>query len=395
MPILVFVAEDEGVRFLLKDQDNSLPLFGSVTGIETESAQLRFHKPGEKETILLSEVNDVSEAVLWVRDFLLEKGFVSALAEISLIAQMVAHGGDKYKIPTVIVDEVIADLDKLKDFAPVPLEFNLACIRAVKKHFPGIRQVAVFDTAFHQTIPEYATLYAIPYDYIQKYGIRSYGFHGISHKYMTNLAFQHSGIDKNKSRIITMHLGQSCSITAVKNGVAIDTSMGFSPMEGLVMKYRAGNINFDVLSFLHNKENMSFEELDTMLYKFSGLYGLSGGLNSMEEIISEKERGNKIAENAYQAFVYSIRKYLGAYYLLLGGLDVIVFTGAMVRSFPQVRKSIFEGLNHFGIKVDDDRNERCVDNQDGEISADTSPVKIYYIRQSIRLAIYEEVQKIV
>ncbi len=395
MSVLIFVAEDEGIRFLLKNHDNTTVLFGSVTGIQTESSQLKFHNTGEKESILLAEVNDVSEAVLWIKDFLLEHKYINSLEDIPLIAQMVAHGGDKYKVPTVIVDDVITELNRLKDFAPVPLEFNIACIHAVKKHFPGIRQIAVFDTAFHQTIPKYAALYAIPYDYIQKYGIRSYGFHGISHKYMTNLAFKHSGIDPKKSRVITMHLGQSCSITAVKNGAAIDTSMGFSPMEGLIMKYRAGNINFDVLSFLHNKENMSFEELDTMLYKFSGLYGLSGGLNSMGEIISEMEKGNEIVKNAYDAFIYSIRKYLGSYILLLGGVDVIVFTGALVRSYPQVRESIFEGLNQFGIKVDEDRNERCVDTQDGEISADKSNVKIYYIRQSIRLAIYTEVENMI
>ncbi len=392
MPVLVIIAEDEGIRFLLKSPDNERSLFGSVTGLNTESSQLKYHFPSGKEQIVLAEINDVSEAILWIKDFLIEQKFIASFNEIKLIAQMVAHGGNKYKVPTLIVDEVIADLNQLKEYAPVPLEFNIASIMSVKKHFPGIKQIAVFDTAFHQTIPEYATLYPIPYNYIQKYNIKRYGFHGISHKYMANLALAYSQQDKNKSNIITIHLDQSCSITAVKNGVSIDTSMGFSPMEGLMMKFRAGNINFDVLSFLHNKENMSMEELDTMLYKFSGLYGLSGGLNSMDEIISEMEKGNQIARNAYDAFIYSVRKYLGSYILLLGGLDMIVFTGALVRRHPQVRKSIFDGLNQFGILIDQDRNEKHVNTCPGEISAENSKVKIYYIRQSVRLAIYTEVE---
>jgi len=391
--ILVFDAEDYGVRFLLRNTKSSFVLFGSITNIGTEASTLNYHIRGEKQNIELSEVNDVAEAVNWVKDFLIQKKFINDLSDIRIIGQRIVHGGSEFKVPTLITETVVNKLHGLTELAPAHMSFNLQCVSAVKKYFPGIKQVGVFDTAFHSTLPPYAYLYAIPYNYIQKYNIRRYGFHGISHKYMMEQALKLGGFDKNNSRIITMHLGHGCSMTAIKNGVSVDTTMGFSPLEGLVMKERAGSVNFDVASFLHTKENLSFEELNTTFYRFSGLYGLSGGLNSIEEIISEMEKGNEIAAQAFNVFIYTIRKQIGAYMLTLGGLDAIVMTGLLVKFSPIVRSFLFDDLNQFGIKLDPDKNDTYLDKKEGDISSSSSKVKIYYVKQAIRMAISNEIEK--
>lgn len=391
--ILVFDAEDYGVRFLLRNTKSSFVLFGSITNIGTEASTLNYHIRGEKQNIELSEVNDVAEAVAWAKDFLIQKKFIKDLSDIRIIGQRIVHGGSEFKVPTLITDTVVNKLHGLTELAPEHMAYNIQCVSAVKKYFPGIRQVGVFDTSFHSTLPPHAYLYAIPYNYIQKYNIRRYGFHGISHKYMMGKAITLGGFEKNNSRIITLHLGHGCSMTAIKNGVSVDTTMGFSPLEGLVMKERAGSVNFDVASFLHTKENLSFEELNTTFYRFSGLYGLSGGLNSIEEIISEMEKGNEIAAQAFNVFIYTIRKQIGAYMLTLGGLDAIVMTGLLVKFSPIVRSFLFDDLNQFGIKLDPDKNDKYVDKKEGDISSSSSKVKLYYVKQAIRMAISNEIEK--
>lgn len=391
MYILVFDAEDYGVRFHFRDIQKTIFLSGGIRGIGTEATTLMYAYKGERARTLLSEINDVTEAVQWIRDFLIEQKHLPSLNELAVIGQRIVHGGTEFKVPTVITEDVIKKLKELKDFAPVHLSFNLDSIQAVKKLFPGRKQIGVFDTAFHQTLPPKAYLYAIPFDYIKKYGIRRFGFHGISHKYMFLKSLEFSGIEMKYSRVITLHLGHGCSATAVKNGVSVDTTMGFSPLEGLIMKERSGTVNYDILSFLHNKENMSWEEIDTMLYQFSGLYGLSGGLHDMGEIISEVEKGNQAAQEAYDSFIYSIRKTLGSYALVLEGIDAVVVTGVLVHDYPKVRESIFEKLGVYGIKIDEDRNRSCVGELEGEISSASSRVKVYYVRQAIRMAIADEI----
>jgi len=390
--ILVFDAEDYGVRFLLRNTKSSFVLFGSITNIGTEASTLNYHIRGEKQNIELSEVNDVAEAVAWVKDFLIQKKFIQDLSDIRIIGQRIVHGGSEFKVPTLITDSVVNKLHGLIELAPEHMSYNLQCVSAVKKYFPGIKQVGVFDTSFHSTLPPYAYLYAIPYNYIQKHNIRRYGFHGISHKYMMEQALKLGGFERNNSRIITLHLGHGCSMTAIKNGVSVDTTMGFSPLEGLVMKERAGSVNFDVASFLHTKENLSFEELNTTFYRFSGLYGLSGGLNSIEEIISEMEKGNEIAAQAFNVFIYTIRKQIGAYMLTLGGIDAIVMTGLLVKFSPIVRAFLFDDLNQFGIKLDPDKNDKYLDKKEGDISSSSSKVKLYYVKQAIRMAISNEIE---
>ena len=394
MFILVFDSDELGLRFMLKSLRSDLEITGSVTDIATEAATLRLNPGDGREAVEIAEINDVSEAVCWVRDLLLERSYLPKVEDLRAVAQYVLHGGQKFKVPAVITDDVVEAIERLRDNAPAALDINLQAINAVRKFFPSIRQIAVFDTAFHHTIPDFAALYAIPLDYIKKYNIRRYGFHGIPHRFMMNRVIEAAGLERNRSRVITIELSYGCSANACRNGISVDNSMGFSRLEGLAMPERAGTVNFDVLSFLHSKENMSIEEISTMLNKFSGLYGLSGGLHSMEEILSAVEKGDVIATNAYKNFIYQVRKHIGAYMLLLGGVDAIAISGILVQDLPQVRESIFEDLSNFGMILDTSENARRIGENEGLISAASSAVKIYYFKRNTQRAIFQEVEKL-
>jgi len=392
MFVLVLETDELGIRFFLKSLNSSFEVNGTISDIATESATMRIFEQKE-EFILLSEINDIPEAIEWIRDVIISRGYISSVNDIKAIAQYVMHGGDRFKIPTLLTEDTLVELDKWKDYAPVTMEINLSSIIAARKLFPNIPQFGVFDTAFYHTIPEYAKLYALPYDYIRKHKIKRYGFHGILHRYMMNRAYELTGIKKSKSRLITIEIGYGCSVTAIRNGVAVETSMGFSRLEGPFMLERSGSVNFDVLSFLHTRENMSFEEINTMLYRFSGLCGLAGGLHSLEEVLSAIEKGDKVALNAYRAFVHGIRKHIGAKLLILSGVDVIVVSGALAEKSPKLREDLFEDLTFFGIVVDSGINQKIDGSNDAVISAASSSVKVLYVKRNSGKAIFEEVEK--
>ena len=394
MFILVFDSDELGLRFMLKGLRSDIEIYGSVTDIATEAATLRLMPAGGRETVEISEINDIGEAVCWIRDLLIEKELLSKPEDVRIVAQYVLHGGMKFKVPTLITDDVVETIERLRDYAPTALDINLQAINGVRKFFPGIQQIGVFDTAFHHTIPDHAALYAIPLDYIKKYRIRRYGFHGIPHRAMMTRAIEAAGLERNRSRVITVELSFGCSVNACRNGISVDNSMGFSRLEGLSMPERAGTVNFDVLSLLHAKENMSIEEISTMLYRFSGLFGLSGGCHSMEEVLSAVEKGDAIATNAYNNFIYQVRKCIGAYMLVLGGVDAIAVSGLLVQDLPKVRESIFEDLSGFGIILDPAENGRHTGDNEGPISSATSTVPVYYFKRNISRAIFQEVEKL-
>ncbi|MFH1692451.1 MAG: acetate kinase [Candidatus Omnitrophota bacterium] len=275
------------------------------------------------------------------------KAQIKSLDEIFAIGHRVVHGGVEFKKPSLITPEVIAKIKECCELAPLHNPVNLAGIQACQVLLPNIKQVAIFDTAFHQTLPEYAYIYGLPYEYFQKYNLRKFGFHGTSHHYVAQEAARQLKKPLRRLRLITCHLGNGCSITAVKNGKSIDTSMGFTPLEGLVMGTRCGDIDPASVIFLAEKEKISLAEIDKVLNYKSGLKGITGISNDMREIDMAAKKGNHRARLALDIFAYRIKKYIGSYVAVLGGVDAIVFTAGIGENEKRIRQKILKGLFGF------------------------------------------------
>ena len=309
-----------------------------------------------------------------------EKGVVQSTGEIGAVGHRVVHGGERFTRPTLIDDDVIAEIEKMSSLAPLHNPPNLAGIRAAMRLMPGVPQVAVFDTSYHSTIPDYAYTYALPYKYYTDYGVRRYGFHGTSHQYVAGQAADmlvKRGISPADARIITCHLGNGCSITAIKGGQVIDTSMGLTPAEGLVMGTRCGDVDPAVLTYLARVLGATAAEIDTIINKESGLLGISGITSDMRDITEAVLQGHKRAELALNVFCYRIRKYIGAYTAALGGLDAVVFTAGIGENVPVVRELVCRGLDSLGIELDEEKN-RALRGQ-GDIATDSSAVRVLLI----------------
>ncbi len=289
-----------------------------------------------------------------------EKGVVKRVDEIAAIGHRVVHGGEKFVRPTLITDDVLCEVEKVSQLAPLHNPPNLAGIRACMRLMPGIPQVAVFDTAFHATIPDYAYMYALPYDYYTAFGVRRYGFHGTSHQYVAGIALDmlaKEGIAPGSSRIITCHLGNGCSMTAIQGGRAVDTSMGLTPAEGLVMGTRSGDLDPAILVYLARRLDAPASDIDRIINKESGLLGISGLSSDMRDIVDAAAKGNTRAELALEVFCYRIRKYVGAYAAAMGGLDAIVFTAGIGENSPIVRERVCRDLGFLGVELDATKNE--------------------------------------
>lgn len=306
---------------------------GLIEKIGQKGSGVEDHKQGIK--ILLDSLVNGSGAKL--------KGY----DEIFAVGHRVVHGGVQFKKPTVVTEEVIAKIRECFELAPLHNPANLAGIEACKELLPDIKQVAVFDTAFHQSLPEYAYIYGLPYEYYEKYNLRKFGFHGTSHQYVAHEAARLLKKPLSKLKVITCHLGNGCSITAVKNGKSVDTSMGFTPLEGLVMGTRCGDIDPASVIFLAEKEKISLQEIDRVLNYKSGLKGISGLSNDVREIKSAAKNGNKRAKLALDIFTYRIRKYIGSYAAAMGGVDAIVFTAGIGENEKTIRDSVLKGLFGF------------------------------------------------
>lgn len=316
---------------------------------------------------------------------------IGSLKEIVAVGHRVVHGGDTFFESTIVDENVLNVLRKWARLAPLHNPPNIAGMEAARSLLPSVPQVAVFDTAFHQTMSETAYLYAIPYELYEKFGIRRYGFHGTSHKYVAQKAAEILGEPIEKLRMITCHLGSGCSVTAVKNGRSIDTSMGFTPMEGLVMGTRSGDIDPSIVFYLIG-EGFSPREVEDLLNKKSGLLGISGVSNDVRDVEKEAEAGSKRARLALEVFAYRARKYIGAYAAVLDGLDVLVFTGGIGENDPLMRGMICGNMGFLGLKIDEDANRAMV-GRTGVISREESKVKVLVIPTDEELAIAEETRK--
>ena len=322
-----------------------------------------------------------------------DKGVIESADEIVGVGHRVVHGGDKVWKPTVIDEDVEKVIGEYSRMAPLHNPANLMGIRAAKKYFPKALHVAVFDTAFHSTLPDEAYLYAIPYEYYEKYKIRRYGFHGISHQYVSMKTAEILGQPLEKLRIITCHLGNGASLAAVKYGKSVETSMGLTPLEGLVMGTRCGDLDPSIMYFLVKWEGLSLDEVYDLLNKKSGVYGLSGMGNDMRIIEEEAMKGNERAIMTLKVYAHRVKKYIGAYMAIMGGVDVIVFTAGIGEKSPIMRKMILEDMDELGIKIDEEKNNDPW-RFNGVISTDDSKVKVLVIPTNEELMIARETLKL-
>lgn len=300
----------------------------------------------------------------------------------------IVHGGTGFTSSVIVTDEVMEEYNNAIEYAPLHNPAHLQGINACKKAMPNVKQVLVFDTAFHTTIPEEASTYAIPYEYYEKYGIKRYGAHGTSHKFVTEEVARQLEKNKQKLNIISCHLGNGSSIAAVREGKCIDTSMGLTPLEGLIMGTRSGDLDPAILGFVMKKENIDINEMTNILNKKSGMYGISGVSGDMRDLKELKNQGNKRAALAIDMFAYRVRKYIGSYMAVLGHVDVITFEGGIGEYNPEVIQQILSGLEEYGIVLNKEKLNK--ENYKGIISADDSKIKVMVIKTNEELQIAEE-----
>ncbi len=379
MKILVVNAGSSSLKFTLFNMaggENSVLASGQVERIGSDSPNLIYKRPDGFKSEEVIHISNHGEALSEIRKKLLDPqvGVLKNLSEVSAIGHRVLHGGEKVTQPVLITPEVKDIIRECFPLGPLHNPANLTGIEACEKDFPGVPNVGVFDTQFHQTMPPEAYLYAIPYDYYKKFGIRKYGFHGTSHHYVTLSTAEFLGKKLEETTIITCHLGNGCSMAAVKNGKVIDTTMGLTPLEGLMMGTRSGDL--DPAAVLRLIElGHSREEVDKILNKKSGLLGI-GGINSgdMRDMINAAAEGNAQAELAIRMFVRRVVKYIGAYYVLLGGAEAIVFTGGIGEYSVPIRERVMEGIGALNIRIDKEKNNACFGKK-GIISTDDSAWK--------------------
>ena len=353
------------------------------------------YNAGSHKTELETSLPDHAVAISKVFDLLTDKknGVIGSLDEIHAIGHRLVHGGEKFSSSVVINEDIIKEIETCNDLAPLHNPANILGIRACQRAMPRIKHVAVFDTAFHQTMPAKAYLYALPKEYYSKYGVRRYGFHGTSHSFVSQRLAELAGLDYGNSKLIICHIGSGASVSAVKNGKSIDTSMGMTPLEGLVMGTRSGDIDPAIIEFICQKENISVNEMSMILNKKSGLLGLSGVSNDFRDIQEALENGNKDAANAYDVFIYRIIKYIGAYYMVLGGADAIAFTAGIGENSGEVRKSIMDGLSAIGVEIDEEANKKR--GEEVLLSTPSSKVPVWSVPTNEELAIARETARLI
>ena len=380
MKILVLNCGSSSVKYKLFDMNvRKVVGFGGVEKIGMKGSFLKHTREDGEKVILEGEVLEHQVAIEYILGVLTSKkhGCLNDLDEISAVGHRVVHGGEQFNSSVIITEEVIRKVESCIEIAPLHNPPNLAGIYAISEMLPLIPQVAVFDTAFHQTMPEYAYMYGIPYSLYKKYAIRRYGFHGTSHRYVSQRACEFLGQDYQKTKIITAHIGNGASITAIENGKSVDTTMGFTPVEGLMMGTRSGDIDLGVVTYLMEKEMIGTSAATTLFNKHSGVLGVSGLSSDMRDIEKAISEGNQRAKLALDMYEYRIKKYIGAYAAALNGFDVLVFTGGVGENQTATREKICKGLTFMGIEVDSEVNK--IRGEEILISTKNSKVKVVVI----------------
>lgn len=392
MKVLVINCGSSSLKFQLIDSETERCLAkGLCERIGIDGSMITYSPAdGEKEKTV-TPMPDHTEAIRLVLEALTNPGtgVVSSLEEIGAVGHRVVHGGERFAKSVVIDDEVLAAVEECNDLAPLHNPANLIGIDACRKLMPDTPMVGVFDTAFHQTMPEEAYLYGLPYEYYQKYKIRRYGFHGTSHSYVSGRAAEVLGKSYENLRIIVCHLGNGASVSAVKNGRCVDTSMGLTPLEGLMMGTRSGDIDPAIIEFLAHKENKDIEGILTVLNKKSGVLGLSDNLSSdFRDLEAGYDRGDENAIRTLKAFCYRVAKYIGAYTAAMNGVDVICFTAGVGENAPLVRSFVCEYLGYLGVRLDEEANQKR--GEDTVITTPDSKTTVMVIPTNEELAIARE-----
>ncbi len=397
MKVLVINCGSSSLKYQLIDMVNEEALAqGLVERIGIEGSVLTQKVEGKDKYIVKEEMKDHKDAIRLVLEALVDEnnGVIKSMDEISAVGHRVVHGGEKYKESVVINDEVKANIEECFKLAPLHNPANMIGIKACEELMPNTPMVAVFDTAFHGTMPEDAYIYALPYELYEKDGIRKYGFHGTSHKYVSQTCAEVMGRDIKDLKIITCHLGNGASLCAVKNGVSVDTSMGFTPLEGVAMGTRCGNIDPAIVTFLMKEEGLSVDEVNDLLNKKSGVLGISGISSDFRDIEDAAfNKGNRRAQLALRIFEYKIRTTIGAYAAAMGGVDAIVFTAGVGENGPETREKCLEGLEFLGVEIDKEANN--VRGKIREISKAGCNVKAFVIPTNEELVIARDTLELI
>ena len=396
MKVLVINCGSSSLKYQLIDMDGEKVLCkGLCERIGMESSMITHEANGTKATTPAIFPTHTEAFAEVVKKMTTGAGkCINDVSEIDAIGHRVVHGGEKFKSSCLITDEVINTLRELSPLAPLHNPAGILGIEAARKVFGNIPMVAVFDTAFHSTMPPKAYMYAIPYEYYEKYGVRRYGFHGTSHRYVSRRACEFLGIDYEKTKIITVHVGGGGSITAIKDGKSIDTSMGLTPVEGLVMGTRSGDVDLGAITYLMDKLGLSVADLNTIINKKSGVLGVSGVSSDMRDIEDAIAKGNERAKLALDMFEYRLLKYIGAYTAALNGVDLIVFTGGIGENQVITREYICKGLNYLGVKFNKELNAKTR-GEEVEISTPDSKVRVVVIPTDEELTIATDTMNLV
>ena len=392
MKILVLNCGSSSIKYKLFEMESKeVVAQGGIEKIGMKGSFLKFTLPDGQKVMLEGEILEHRAGIEYILGVMLSEkyGCIKSLDEIGAVGHRVVHGGERFNSSVLITDEVIEMLNDCIELAPLHNPPNLKGINAIRELMPDTPQVSVFDTAFHQTMPDYAYTYGIPYALYEKYSIRRYGFHGTSHRYVSKRACDFLGVPFEEQRIITAHIGNGGSVTAIKDGKSIDTSMGMTPVEGLIMGTRSGDLDPGVISYIMEKEHMGTKGITTLLNKFSGVLGISGISSDMREIQAGIENGNKRAILAMSTYNYRIKKYVGSYAAVLGGVDILVFTGGVGENQAVTRSDVCKNMAFMGIELDEELNA-SVRAKEVVISKPSSKVTVVIIPTDEELTIAKD-----
>ena len=394
MNVLVINCGSSSLKYQLINSDSEAVLAKGLCERIGTDGRLVYQKTGCDKEITEAAMPTHKEAIQMVLDALTndKTGAIGSLKEVNAVGHRVVHGGEKFAKSVVITDEVISAVEECNDLAPLHNPANLIGIRVCSELMPGVPQVAVFDTAFHQTMPERAYMYALPYEYYEKYKVRRYGFHGTSHRFVSEEVCKMMDRPYDQTKTITCHLGNGGSVCAVRNGKSIDTTMGFTPLEGLVMGTRAGDVDVAAVTYIMKKENLTVDEMDNILNKKSGVLGISGVSSDFRDIEEAAEHGNDRAETALDVFAYKVAKRIGAYAAAMNGVDAIVFTAGLGENSGTTRRAICDYLGFLGVHIDSYNNS--LRGKALEISATDSRVRVFVIPTNEELVIARDTKEL-
>ena len=397
MKILVLNCGSSSIKYALYNMDDqSVMTSGGAERVGLDGAFVKVKLANGEKKQIMHDMPEHTEGVKFIFSLLTdpEIGVIKSLKEVNAVGHRIVHGGEKFAQSVLITPEVIKTLEEVSDLAPLHNPANLKGIRAVEELMPGLPQVGVFDTAFHQTMPAYSYMYALPYEVYEKYSVRRYGFHGTSHRYVSARVCEFLGVDYSKQRIITCHIGNGGSLAAVKNGKCMDTTMGLTPLEGIMMGTRSGDVDGGAVTFLEKKLGLNPDQMSDLLNKKSGVAGVSGVGSDMRDLEAAVAAGNQRAQLATDMYNYKIKKYVGAFAAAMGGVDIIVFTAGVGENQASMRAAVCRDMEYMGVKVNETLNA-TIRGKEAVISTPDSKVKVVVIPTDEELMIASDTAALV